>query len=130
MTALYFIGRIVFSLYWIHAAYEHFFHVPGLTGYTQARTGWKPGMAKLSVIGTGVLLAVGGLSLLLGMWVRLGILCLVVFLLGAAFVMHAYWKETDPNAKMMENIQFWKDIALLAACLMLLAIPLPWTALI
>ncbi|MDB5238881.1 MAG: DoxX family protein [Candidatus Parcubacteria bacterium] len=127
MTVLFLVGRIVFALYWLHAAYQHLFKSAGLVGYTQAKAGYKSvGTAKFAVIGTGVLLAIGGITLLLGIWVRLGILCLVIFLLGAAFKMHAYWKETEPNAVMSENIHFWKDIALAAALLMLLAVPLPW----
>lgn len=35
--------------------------------------------------------------------------------------MHAYWKETDPQARMTENVQFSKDVALAGAALMLFA---------
>ncbi len=127
MTILFTIGRIIFAFYWLENAYSHFMHASSLAGYTQAKTGVKSlGTAKLGVIATGILLLVGGLTILTGDWVRLGILCLVVFLLLAAFVMHAYWKETDPMAKMNERISFWKDLALLAGLLMLLAVPTPW----
>ena len=127
MTTLFLIGRIVFGLYWLKNAYNHLFRSSGLVGYTQATAGIKSaGLAKFAVFATGLLLAVGGLTIIAGAWVRLGILCLVIFLLGTSFVMHAYWKEKDPMAKMGANINFWKNIALLAALLMMLAIPLPW----
>ncbi len=129
MSVLFLIGRIIFGLYWIKSAYTHLFHSAGLVGYTQAKAGIKSaGLAKFAVLGTGVLMAIGGLTIISGLWVRLGIVCLVIFLIGAAFKMHAYWKETDPMAKMGDNINFWKDIALLASLLMMLSIPLSyWT---
>jgi hypothetical protein len=36
--------------------------------------------------------------------------------------MHAFWKETDPQAKQLEQIQFSKDTALAGASLMLLGL--------
>lgn len=120
------IGRIVFGLYWLKNAYNHLFKSSTLVGYTQATAGLKsPGTARFAVVATGVLMAIGGLAFIFGVWVRLGILCLVVFLLGASFVMHAYWKEKDQMAKMNQNINFWKNIALAAALLVMLAI-YPW----
>ena len=120
------IGRVVFALYWLNAAYSHLFKSTGLVGYTQMKTGYSTGKSKFAVFATGILLAIGGLTLLAGVWVHLGILCLVVFLLGAAFKMHAYWKATDANSKMGDHVNFWKDIALIAALLMLLSLPLTY----
>jgi putative oxidoreductase len=40
--------------------------------------------------------------------------------------MHGFWNVTDPNMKMMEMIQFMKDIALMGSALLLLAVPQPW----
>jgi len=36
--------------------------------------------------------------------------------------MHGFWRETDPQAKMGEMVQFNKDLALGGASLMLLAL--------
>jgi putative oxidoreductase len=44
-----------------------------------------------------------------------------VFLLPTAFLMHAFWKETDAQAKQMEMIQFQKDLALGGASLLIFA---------
>jgi len=40
-------------------------------------------------------------------------------LIPTAFIMHAYWKETDPMAKMNEQIAFNKDISLAGAALII-----------
>jgi len=39
--------------------------------------------------------------------------------------MHAFWKE-EGQTRVVEKIQFLKNMALLGAVLMLLAIPTPW----
>jgi hypothetical protein len=36
--------------------------------------------------------------------------------------MHGFWKETDPQARQMEQIQFSKETALAGASLMLLGL--------
>jgi putative oxidoreductase len=59
---------------------------------------------------------------LLGVWLDLGALLLFLFLAPTALLMHAYWKETDAQAKMNERIQFQKDLALAGAALFMLAL--------
>jgi hypothetical protein len=68
-----------------------------------------------------VLLLAGALSTLFGVWADLGALQLVVFLIPTAVMMHGFWKETDPQARMNEMTQFSKDLALAGAALMLFA---------
>jgi len=46
-------------------------------------------------------------------------LLLAAFLLATTFVMHAYWKESDPQAKQMQQVQFNKNISLLDGALLL-----------
>ncbi len=123
MTTAFLIGRIIFAVYWLIAAYAHLFKSSHMIGYASSK-GVKS--AKIAIIGTGILLLLGGLFLLLGIYVQIGIILLIIFLLGVSFKMHAYWKETDPMARMGDHINFWKNMALVGALLMLLAIPLPW----
>jgi uncharacterized membrane protein YphA (DoxX/SURF4 family) len=75
---------------------------------------------------TGVILILGGLSILLGVYPLVGVVLLVVFLLPASVMMHNFWKVQDPQMKMGERTNFIKNMALLGAVLMLLAIPTPW----
>jgi hypothetical protein len=36
--------------------------------------------------------------------------------------MHGFWKETDPQAKQLEQVMFFKDLGLAGAALMLFAL--------
>lgn len=76
-------------------------------------------MATLATRLTGVQIALGGLSVILGLWGDLGSLLLVAFLLPTAVLMHGFWKDTDPMTKQMEMVQFNKDVALAGASLAL-----------
>jgi putative oxidoreductase len=80
----------------------------------------------LAVLGSGVLLALGGLSILLGVQPKWGVLFLVLFLVPVTFTMHNYWADKDPQMRQNNEINFHKNLALLGAALMLLAIPEPW----
>jgi len=66
---------------------------------------------------TGVQILVCGLSVLLGIWGDLGSLLLVLFLLSTAFLIHGFWKESEPMSKQLEMVQFNKDLALAGASL-------------
>ena len=74
----------------------------------------------------GVLLLLGGLGVVFGIAPEASLALLIIFLVPVSFKMHPFWKEADPNAKMMDKIQFMKNMALVGALLMLYAIPVPW----
>jgi putative oxidoreductase len=112
------IGRILFCFLFLTSGYGHFAQRKAMAGYA----GSKGVPAPLpAVLGGGVLLVAGGLMVLLGIWADLGALLLVLFLLPTAVLMHPFWKESDPQARMMETVQFSKDTALGGAALMLFA---------
>ena len=73
-----------------------------------------------------MLLVLGGLSILFGIRPRLGVLCVVLFLLPVTLTMHNYWADKEPHARQANQIQFHKNVALLGAALMFLAIAEPW----
>jgi uncharacterized membrane protein YphA (DoxX/SURF4 family) len=108
------IGRILFAALFLAGGVNHIAQAETMAGYA-ARKGVP--QAKLATLASGVLIVVGGLLVLLGIWMDLGALLLVVFLVPTAFLMHAFWKETDPMAKQMEIGQFQKDLALAGALL-------------
>lgn len=103
--------------------YNHFKNLTSFTGYAQSK---GVPMPKQSVILTGLMLFLGGLGIVLGIYVELAILLLVLFLVSTLIMMHRYWEVADPMAKMGEQINFYKNIALIGALLMLVAIPTPW----
>ena len=81
---------------------------------------------KVAVWFSGLLLIIGGASIILGAFTKIGIYSLVLFLIPVSFQMHAFWKETAPMQKMNQRVQFMKNLALLGALLMLLSFPTPW----
>jgi uncharacterized membrane protein YphA (DoxX/SURF4 family) len=123
MNILLLVGRIILGGFFITTGINHFASFGMMKGYSQSKGVPAPGAA---VAGTGTLLLLGGLSLLLGAYPQIGVLLLVIFLLGASFMMHNYWAVADPQAKMGERVNFMKNWALIGALLMILSIPMPW----
>ncbi len=123
MIYLFVLGRILLGGYFIKSGYNHFKNLGMLTGYAQSK---GVPMPKEAVFLTGLMMFLGGLGILLGVYIQLSIFLLSVFLLVTTFQMHQYWKVTDPMTRMGEQVNFYKNLGLLGAVLTLLAIPLPW----
>jgi len=123
MMYLFVLGRILFGGYFMMSGYKHFKSLEMLTGYAKGK---GIPMPRESVLLTGLMMLLGGLGILLGAFVELSVFLLAVFLIGTLFKMHRYWEVADPTAKMGEQINFFKNLALLGALLMMLAIPMPW----
>jgi uncharacterized membrane protein YphA (DoxX/SURF4 family) len=117
------LSRIILGLYFLFNSFNHFRNLNSLAGWVQSKNVPAP---KLMVALTGILLLIGGLSILLGAYIEIGILALTLFFLPVTFVMHDFWRETDPQMKMMHMINFMKNLALWAAILALLFVPKPW----
>lgn len=123
-TLLFLIGRILFGGFFIFNALNHL--VMGremLTGYAEAKGVPAPGPM---VIVTGLLLLIGGLSILLGYQPVIGVAALAIFLIPTSFQMHDFWNVEDQQAQMSEMTNFMKNMALLGAALMFLVISTPW----
>ncbi|MFI9414337.1 DoxX family protein [Nocardia gamkensis] len=118
MDVVVLIGRVLFAVLFLTSALGHFTQTEAMAGYAQSK---GVPMAKAAVLGSGLLFALGGLSVLLGVWADLGALLLVLALVPTAVVMHRFWQETDEETKQSELIQFSKDVALAGAALMLFA---------
>src|SRR5215472_2558783 len=93
-----------------------------MTGYAKSKGVPAPALA---VGGSGVLLLLGGLSLLLGYHPTIGVGLLVIFLLGVSFSIHNFWTIQEQQAKIGEMTNFLKNMAILGLLLMTLAIPRP-----
>ena len=98
---------------------NHFSKLEAMTGYAQFK---KLPAAKLGVLISGLMLVIGGISIILGYFADLGALLLAIFLVLAAVIFHNFWKETDATAKQNEMLGFMKDIALAGAALILFAL--------
>lgn len=117
------VGRLMVGGFFLMNAFNHFAQLNMLTGY--AKTKGVPAPA-LAVGGSGILLFLGGLSLLLGYHPTIGVALLVIFLLGVSFGIHNFWTVQEPQAKLGEMTNFLKNMAILGLLLMSLAIPAPW----
>ncbi len=123
MDALFLIGRVVVGGFYLFNALNHFSRTEMLSGYAASKGVPSP---RAMVLLTGLLLLVGGLSLLLGVYPRVGVAAVVVFLVLVAFWMHNFWAVQDPMQKTVEMVNFTKNLALAGSALMFLAIPEPW----
>ena len=81
--------------------------------------------ARPLVLLTGLQILAGGLLVLLGIWTDVGAILLALFTLSAAVLIHSFWRDKEPMARMNEMVQFQKDMALTGASLILLY--LAWT---
>lgn len=123
MDILFLVGRILFGGFFIFNGINHFQRLTMMSNYAKSKGVPLP---TLAVVLTGLLLVLGGLSILLGAFPRVGIILLALFLIPTSFMMHNFWAITDPQMKMGEMINFMKNMALLGALFMFLAIPVPW----
>ncbi len=123
MEYLFLLSRILFGGYFLWNGYKHFKGVVGLSHYAASK---GVPSARAAVLGSGALLIIGGAGILLGVAVGLAVAALVAFLVPVTFMMHDYWKETDPMVRMNQQIMFTKNIALLGGALAYLFIPGPW----
>jgi putative oxidoreductase len=123
VVTLFVIGRIIFGSYFIFNAFNHFTHIGVMSGYAESK---GVPAARLAVVVTGLLLLLGGISMLLGLYPIFGIILLLIFFIPVSFWMHAFWTTADPQRKMIERINFMKNMALIGALLMLFMIARPW----
>ena len=117
------IGRIIAGGFFLMNGLNHFTKLNMMTGYAKSKGTPAPALA---VGVTGVLLLLGGASLLLGFHPTIGAGLLVIFILGVTFGIHNFWTIQDPMAKIGEMTHFLKNMALLGLLLMTLLIPRPW----
>jgi putative oxidoreductase len=117
MDLVFLIGRILFGLLFV------------FSGLTAHLIGWRQGvqyarmynvpMAELGVPLTGVMAVAGGAMVILGIWGDVGALLIAAFLLLITPLMHAFWKETDAQQKLLQQVSFNKNFALFGAALAL-----------
>jgi len=123
MMYLFLAGRVLFGGFFLMAGIDHFRRVDMMTPYAKAKGVPAP---RLGVLGSGLLLVAGGLSMVLGVYPTWGVVMLTVTLVPITYMMHNFWTATEPMARQMDMTHFMKNIALLGAAWMLLLIPQPW----
>ncbi|MEX2189956.1 MAG: DoxX family protein, partial [Bacteroidota bacterium] len=83
------VARILFSMVFIaNGLMGHFGSLDAMAQYAAMK---GVPAAEITVILTGVMIVLGGLSILLGVYVRIGALLLVLFLVPTALIIHNFW---------------------------------------
>jgi len=117
MNTLFVIGRIIFGGYFLMMGLMHFKNYKMMKGYAQSKGVIAPSFA---VVLTGIILTLGGLGIVLRSYLEISYALIAVFLFFVTPKMHTFWRETDPNKKMVEMQNFLKNMAMFGAALMLM----------
>ncbi|MFC4358371.1 DoxX family membrane protein [Halobium salinum] len=112
------LARLLFGGVLAFTGLNHFTNTDAMTGYAEAKGLPAP---RLGVVGSGVLLVLGGLGLVFGVFPVLAAGALAVFLVVSALVFHDFWAVPE-DQQQTEMTQFLKNVALAGAALALLAL--------
>lgn len=122
MKIAFFIGRLIVGAYYIYNGLNHFVKVGPMAEYARFKSVPLP---QLAVVGSGILLLVGGIAVLSGKYPEIGVAALVLFFVPVTVMMHNFWAVGE-EMKAAETINFLKNFALMGSALMFLAIKKPW----
>ncbi|MSO57084.1 MAG: DoxX family protein [Acidobacteria bacterium] len=116
-------GRVLFGGMFVYNGLNHFRNRKAIIAYATYK---KVPMPDVTITLTALWLLAGGLSIVLGARPRVGAAMVALFLLVVTPKMHDYWNVADPQQQLGEWINFQKNVAMIGAALMMLALPLPW----
>ena len=115
-TAIHVVGRVLFSMMFIMSGMNHLMKLNDTSAYAKSKGVPAP---KVLTVVSGLMIMVGGVLVLLGWHRFIGAGLIAIFLFLTAMIMHAFWKETDPAARMNEMAHFMKDMAMAGAALLI-----------
>jgi putative oxidoreductase len=107
------LGRLLYSLIFIIAATGHFSRE---TIQMAADHGFP--MASLLVPVSGILLLLGGLSIVLGFKARYGAWLIVIVTVPLTLCMHRFW-EVHSSMQMLQKIMFLKNLSMIGGALII-----------
>ena len=107
-------GRLMFAMIFVGSGMGHLMQLKATSDYARAKGVPAP---EAATVVSGLMILAGGLLIALGWHRFIGAGLVFLFTAPAAFMMHAFWKETDPMMRQMEMAQFMKNIALAGAAL-------------
>jgi putative oxidoreductase len=106
------IGRILFALLFVMAAFGHFSSQEIAFAAAQGVP-----LASIAVPFAGVMALVGGLSIAFGYKARWGAVLIVLFLVPVTVMMHRFWAAADPMLAQDQMAHFLKNLALIGSAL-------------
>jgi uncharacterized membrane protein YphA (DoxX/SURF4 family) len=117
VDAVFLIGRVLFALVFV---------ISGVMGHLVGRRAsieyvriYNAPAPELMVPLSGVVIVVGGLSIALGVFADVGALLVGAFVLVIAVIMHAFWKEQDPQQQQNQMAHFLKNMSMLGGALVI-----------
>lgn len=113
------VGRILIGGVLAFMGVNHFVQTDALAGYAEMK---GVPAARLSVLGSGLVLVLGGASIVLGLFPVVGAALLVLFHVVVTPTMHDFWTVDDPETRQHELTQFLKNAVITGAALLLVAI--------
>jgi putative oxidoreductase len=108
------VGRILYGAIFIMSGPNHF--RSEIIGYAAAQ---GVPLASIAVPLSGVIACLGGLSIALGYRPRLGAWLIILFLVPVTLMMHRFWGLSDPQAAMVQQAMFMKNLTILGAALLI-----------
>ncbi len=117
INAIHILGQILFGGFFVWQGLSHFIHYKHMKVYTDMHHVPAPGLA---VLGSGLLILLGGLGVLFNVRLKLALIFIIIFLIPVTFTMHAFWTKDDPEDRARQQINFLKNIALLGATFLLM----------
>ena len=113
------LGRLLFGGVLAFMGVNHFQQTDWLAGYAESKGVPAPTVA---VLGSGVVLVLGGLALVVGFVPVIAGAALALFLLSSAVLFHDFWTVEDPEERQSEMTGFLKNVALAGGAITLLAV--------
>jgi putative oxidoreductase len=107
------LGRLFFGLIFLMSGFTHF--SKQTIGFAASQG--LP-LASILVPLSGVIAAVGALSIILGYRAKIGAWLIVIFLIGVT-PMHKFWGISDPMMQQMQMVMFMKNISMLGGALLI-----------
>lgn len=107
-------GRVLFGVSVMMLSMGHFTQTDGMAGYAKGMGVPSP---KAAVLVSGAVVWIGAILIVIGWHRFIGAGLIVLFLLPVTFMMHAYWNVSDPNARMIDRVMFWKNLGLMGGAL-------------
>lgn len=117
------LGRVAFGGFFLYNGINHFKNRKMLAQYAGSKNVPTPDVA---VTLAGVLMFLGGASVITGIKPTAGTAALIGFLSIVSPKMHDFWHQEDQTQQMNEMIHFSKNMALLGAAFALMGVKEPW----
>ena len=117
MDWIFLAGRILFAIMFFNSGLVG--HIIGRKGTAAYARQSRVPLSELSVVASGVMILVGSVLVALGAWGDLGALLIAAFLVAVTPMMHAFWRESEPMTKQLQQINFLKNVSLLGGALVL-----------